>query len=245
MNTLGIDCSVWQDDNSTPQMMDFGKAKEAGAEFVFIKSSQGLYQDQDFQKNWENAGAAGLPRGMYHFLVWTGSVLAQAEYFAGLINAHPCELPPVLDYESRTNIPAKVTAATNCLAFCRRVEELTGKTPMIYTSPSFWFEYGSNSTDFTKYPLWIAHYNVTKPSVPAPWKNWTFWQYSSIGSGAKYGAESTYIDLDLYNGTLEELKVWAGITPPPPTIEERLADHEARIQALEAINHIYLPIVQK
>ena len=36
----GIDISVWQDDNSTSQKMDFHKAKTAGARFVFIKISE-------------------------------------------------------------------------------------------------------------------------------------------------------------------------------------------------------------
>ncbi len=60
---LGIDVSLWQDNNSTPQMVDFAKAKSAGASFVFIKASQGLYLDPDFVMNWQNAGTAGILRG--------------------------------------------------------------------------------------------------------------------------------------------------------------------------------------
>ena len=33
---LGLDCSVWQDNNSTPQMIDFNKAVSRGIKFVFI-----------------------------------------------------------------------------------------------------------------------------------------------------------------------------------------------------------------
>jgi GH25 family lysozyme M1 (1,4-beta-N-acetylmuramidase) len=47
----GIDVSVWQDDNSTSQKMDFNKAKTAGARFVFIKVSERGGVDQDFLDN--------------------------------------------------------------------------------------------------------------------------------------------------------------------------------------------------
>ena len=47
----GIDVSVWQDDNSTPQKMDFSKAKAAGARFVFIKACERGFIDPDFIYN--------------------------------------------------------------------------------------------------------------------------------------------------------------------------------------------------
>ena len=60
---LGIDCSKWKDDNSTPQQMDFFKAKAEGASFVFIKASQSTWLDSDFIYNWQAAKDAGLMRG--------------------------------------------------------------------------------------------------------------------------------------------------------------------------------------
>ena len=58
----GIDVSHWQDDNSTPQQVNFKKAKAAGAEFVFIKASERLYVDADYTWTWDAAAAAGLLR---------------------------------------------------------------------------------------------------------------------------------------------------------------------------------------
>jgi len=63
--TIGIDISAWQDDNSTPQQIDWSKAKSAGAQFAFIKASQGTFTDQDFAYNWQAAKAAGVLRGAY------------------------------------------------------------------------------------------------------------------------------------------------------------------------------------
>ena len=74
----GIDISVWQDDNSTPQHMDMEKAKAAGARFIFIKACERGFIDPDFIYNWQNAKDAGIPRGAYHFLRWDLSGLMQA-----------------------------------------------------------------------------------------------------------------------------------------------------------------------
>jgi len=77
----GIDVSHWQDDNSTPQQIDFNKAKKAGAEYVFIKASERMSIDGDLVYNWDNAKEAGLLRGAYHFLRWDVSGLQQARFF--------------------------------------------------------------------------------------------------------------------------------------------------------------------
>src|SRR3972149_1412778 len=97
----GIDISKWQDDNSTPQMMDFGKAYAAGARFVFIKASQATWLDQDFVLNWANAKRAGLLRGAYHYMDWTKPALDQARLFAGVLAGDGGGGAPVLGYEGR------------------------------------------------------------------------------------------------------------------------------------------------
>lgn len=95
----GIDVSKWQDDNTTPQQIDFNKAKRAGAYFVFIKASQDVYADPDFAYNWNAAKAAGLIRGAYHFFDYRKSPKAQADYLTSLLKNDWGELPPVLDFE--------------------------------------------------------------------------------------------------------------------------------------------------
>src|SRR4029077_11256633 len=49
--------------------------------------------------------------------------------------------------------------------------------------------------------LWVAHWGVTSPTVPAHnWggHGWTFWQYTSSGT---VPGISTKVDLDRFNGT--------------------------------------------
>jgi lysozyme len=267
ITTLGLDISLWQNDVSTPQMMDFAKSKAAGAKFVFIKASQKGYLDRDYVNNWINAEGI-LPRGAYHFYDWSASYDIQINLFCQIINNDPGELPPVMDYEMSTGAPIRATAAAICLRFLKDVQQRTGKTPMLYTSPGYWGSYGvTTNLEFAKFPLWVANYMVASPTIPKPWTSWKFWQYGVFPRGHEFGAESASIDLDYYNGTEQDMKIWAGIEAPPPTIEEqiaaltarvtqletngvqteyRLQDIVARLQALEAALHIvYMPQIGK
>jgi hypothetical protein len=75
--------------------------------------------------------------------------------------------------------------------------------------------------------------------LPAPYTNWNFWQYSADGNGqgAKYGAQSSAIDLDRFNGDEADLQKFMGVdvvVPPvtPPSSNE-LGVITKRIDALE------------
>src|SRR5207344_1971635 len=64
-----------------------------------------------------------------------------------------------------------------------RVTNKLGIKPMLYTSPNFWSINMGNSTWFADhgYRLWLAHWNVSSPTVPAnDWQGygWTFWQWT-------------------------------------------------------------------
>jgi hypothetical protein len=90
------------------------------------------------------------------------------------------------------------------------VENLTGRAPIIYVSPHFWKTYMGDSTAFHHYPLWIAHYAVSSPTVPGGWPTWTFWQGTSNG---RVQGISGNTDLDAFNGSLARLKVLANLVP--------------------------------
>ena len=81
--------------------------------------------------------------------------------------------------------PAK--AAAHVVGFVKAYFGLTGTYPFIYTNPSTWSLLGPqiNSADqavVAKCPLWIAHWGVATPTVPAPWTQWTFWQFANNGT---------------------------------------------------------------
>jgi lysozyme len=219
---VGTDISKWQDDNSTAQQVDFRKMKGAGAYFTFIKVSQATYLDQDYIYNWSNAKAY-LPRGGYHFLDWTKSAAEQARFFTGVLLNDPGELPAIVDFECRTNVPAQGATRQALKDFTVEFKKvLPNKKLAIYTSPSYWKEFGSPDLYWKQFELWIAHYGVSKPTIPLPWTNWVFWQYTASGNGIFYGAESKEIDLDYFNGSAEQFYSYLGITEPELTCTEKV-----------------------
>lgn len=207
----GPDVSVWQDDNSTPQQIDFGKMVAAGADFVGIKVSQGTWVDPDYVYNWANAREHDLPRWGYHYLDWDKPAQEQAKVFASALKQDPPELLPVLDYEKKSGAPEKARAIAFAKVFVEEAEQLLGTELGVYTSPGFWAGWGSTAGFWGKRKLLIANYEVETPSVPKPWENWTFWQHTSHGDGLHFGAESKNIDLNWYNGTRAEMAAEFGL----------------------------------
>jgi lysozyme len=96
--------------------------------------------------------------------------------------------------------PAHIAAAIR--VWVERVRTRLGVEPIIYTSPEFWRD-RVGGADFSTQKLWLAHYTAECPRVPAPWKAWTFWQYSKTGRVA--GIRGA-VDLDVFAGTIDELR---------------------------------------
>jgi lysozyme len=86
----------------------------------------------------------------------------------------------------------------------RTVEQAFGIKPVIYTRQNF-IEglLGDGVQELEDYPLWIAHYDVQQPSVPASWTSWNFWQYTETGSVQGVNGN---VDRDKFNGSLGDLQ---------------------------------------
>lgn len=225
---MGIDVSVWQDINSTPQMVNFSKAKLAGASFAFMKASQGLYVDPDFVMNWQNAGTAGILRGVYHFLDFknkpanktaTQWAIDQAVFYWGVIKNIKLDFPPVCDFEDSGGLPA-ATVTQAFKNFLESLFSLSGKRAIIYTRMSLWTAYGSADAYWLQYPLWPAQYFYqtvpANPTLVKPFTKWLFWQFTDKGDGPTYGCESKQVDLNFFNGTVADLYAYAGVSVPAP-----------------------------
>jgi lysozyme len=154
--------------------VDFQKIRAAGYRFVFCKASEGTtFTDGFFQGNVRAARAAGLKVGAYHFLNSADGAV-QARVFAQHVKAAGLkkgDLLPVVDVEK-----AGVNAS-HVAGFVNECHRVLGVRPLIYTFPSFmrW-----DSTFGCK--LWIANFNVRKPTIPAPWTGYAAWQHSSTAS---------------------------------------------------------------
>ncbi len=237
MTILGIDISKW-DGN-----WDAEKAKQAGATFVLIKASEATLTDPNFHVNWQKAKDAGLLRGAYHYLDYTKSGTEQANYFADLLQSDPGELPPVIDYELRRtdNDPsAAIGFLRECLdqlvSRSEVFENSSNKRPMIYTGPGFWMEYGDQTKRdyWIQFPLWNAHWTSSNtPKIPPPWTMWHFWQFTSKGPGEAFGSECLSMDMNRYNGTLNELMEFAGMNIPVVNLNEKYELLDSKVKKLE------------
>lgn len=214
MNRLGLDVSQWQ------LRMDWAKAKAAGVEFAFIKATDGVvHKDPQFEANWKGATAQGIDRGAYHFFRNSLNARSQAEFFVTTVarmNDTWGELHLVVDVEDKGTVAltaarimaavgaARPTVETAVKIFCDRVSEMTNHPVMIYTSPAYIQAYFKNPA-WSLYPLWLANYISTAPSVPSPWHpdRIRYWQFRVDVNGAFYGAEQpagaapVKIDLDV------------------------------------------------
>lgn len=216
----GIDVSYW---NSG---IDWPKVRATGQRFVFAKATEGdFYADPSFAANWSGAKAAGLLRGAYHFFRANIDGKKQAKKFIDYVNKtkDDGELPHVLDLETQDgqNNARIIARAKDWLD---EVEAAFGKKPIIYSGMYFLQDYfseaGGGPPKWAKdYPLWLAQYPNTyvdgqQPHLPRGWFKWTFWQYSEKGLLNGINAN---VDLNVFNGTLEELYKFAGaqITTQP------------------------------
>jgi lysozyme len=177
--------------------------------FVFIKASEGeTLVDRFFAQNWKGSKAAGVVRGPYHFFRPLDSVQEQVNNFVDAVGKlSPGDLPPVLDLEVPADWKTIPQAARVPLViqWCEAVEKALGVAPILYFSPSFITDVlgTANSAPLAKYKLWIANYGVSKPDVPLPWTDWTFWQKSETGTVSGVNGE---VDIDVYNGNINDMQ---------------------------------------
>lgn len=202
-SALGIDVSHYQG------AVDWNQVHQAGMSFAFAKATEGLsYVDPEFAANWSGMLAAGLIRGAYHFYDPEADASQQAAHFLAIVGEiGPNDLPPVLDVET-TNGVAGSTVWAGARTWLSTVAQATGRTPILYTSPSFW---NASSPDPTlvSYPLWLADYAAT-PTLPNGFAAWTFWQHSQTGSVA--GVTGS-VDLDVFNGPVAALLAFLSAAP--------------------------------
>ena len=235
----------------------------------FMRASNGSWADKLFGTHWKETQELGLLRGAYHFWRPDQKAQIQAQTFFDAVRGTGDlgELPPVLDVEM-------FGKAGDVLACLQEIERLFGKRPLIYTAQGIWNSLG-NISWAKNYPLWVANYLFESegairwdddplalaaqktPSVPTGWKNtgWTFWQFTARGHGPDFGqdwTQSKQIDLNVYRGTLTDLKAWAGITDDdqtPPKSEdpwdaEKLPSVGRKVRVLAlALNLRNAPIV--
>ncbi len=162
--------------------INWNAVANAGMEFAIVKASESTtYKNPFFAGDYAGAQAAGLVRGAYHFArpayPVASTAESQAAYFAKLVGDvnTTATLPPVLDLEVTGGLP-RADLVTWAQIFLYRLRTLTGRTPMLYTYPSFWTDILADPSAFSRFPLWMASYGA------APTSTSELWQYTDSAS---------------------------------------------------------------
>ncbi|HEY6038001.1 MAG TPA: GH25 family lysozyme, partial [Kofleriaceae bacterium] len=203
----GMDVSYYDDS------IDWNAAHAAGIDFAFIRVTDGTqYKDPKFAAFWQGAKAAGVLRGAYQFFRPAEDPIAQADLMLSLAPYEAGDLPPVLDVEVNGGLPQpQVAAAVH--AWVDHVTTAIGRVPIVYAGLYSWPDL-TGSADLTSSPLWIAQYTTAAcPNIPAPWTKWLFWQHSDTGKVD--GVVSSQLDLDVFDGTLDDLRQFAAAGAAP------------------------------
>lgn len=185
----GIDVSSWQGE------IDFSQVKASGIEVVYIKSSEGFRSvDLYFEQNYANAKNAGLKVGFYHYVTARSveDAVKQANFFVSTISGKNPDCKLAMDFESFGSL-GRAEINQIALTFMQTVKNVSGKDVIIYSD-----EYNANSTfesNLAIYPLWVAQYEVSEPTVREHWSNWAGWQYTDRG---EVPGISSYVDRDKF-----------------------------------------------
>lgn len=152
--------------------------------FAFIKASEGAtFQDPNFKKNWQAAGAAKLPHGAYHFFTLCRSGAEQAQNFLKQLDGQRGDLPPAVDLEFGGNCaarPAPDDLAREIAAFGAELSKTDDRLPLFYLTPEFYSAYFvTPGATFPNHRLWIR--SVFGEPAQSPCTEWTIWQFAENG----------------------------------------------------------------
>lgn len=211
MEFRGIDVSKWQGN------IDWNRVKASGVDFAILRAGYGSVSSQKdvtFEDNYQNAKAAGIPVGAYHYSYAKDIAGAkrEAQTFLEWIKGKQFEYPVVFDIEeSATYNLGKNTVSEIIKTFCSIVEA-AGYYVSVYTNKN-WLDHVVSDEVKSKYDTWLAQWTST-PSYIGPYG---MWQYTS--SGVVDGI-SGRVDMDIaYKNYPEiikrkQLNGWSGADVP-------------------------------
>ncbi len=214
---------------------DAGVAKH---DFVVLQACYGTSQDANGQDVHDQIQPVPV-RGAYLYFLSAQNWLAQVEYFLGIVEGRGYHFY-ALDFEKKGNTASAAFGAHAHLAL-QHLRDLSGKPLVLYTNPDTYQSWlvQLGHTWMKDWPLWVAQWpyygwnekleevparpDLWQPRLPAGASAWAFWQYSADGNrrgvqnGLPLGAFglSPSIDLNVFNGTVEELHRWVGLVLPP------------------------------
>jgi lysozyme len=205
-----------------------GGLSVAGAPSFWDENYAAGFIDPKYKTRASEAAQADMLWGAYHFLRG-GDGKKQADFFLKIaqdIEGNKRPLLFMLDVEITHTLRQPTLEQAQALVrqvsvfskqsvlkiaddFIQEILDQTGVWPIVYGSPNILKAIIGNQTDtiLKNCPLNIAHWKVGQPTVLAPWRDFTLWQYTSEGT---VPGVNGYVDREKFNG----LKNFWYIYPP-------------------------------
>lgn len=188
-------------------------------DFVIQRAGYGMVRDEKFDVLF--TGVQQIPiRGAYHYMSSSVPWQDQADRFLEHVLGRGFSFY-ACDFERYyNNLNEHFTKETR--SWMEYVNDQSGKPVLLYTNVDMYTNYLLPYGDWMKdWNLWLAWYPYTlsdidtmMPYLPVGRSQWSFWQYTDRGKGIEYGLKRPNAgDLDVYNGTVEDLYLWLGIEP--------------------------------
>ena len=208
----GIDISRWNwtytPTASPPRPVDF----------VIQRLGYGMVKD-DRTKELAPAVLQTAVRGAYWYVSSAASWIDQCDLFLQLMAGKYDFF--AWDVEKAYNGASVADGAVPGMEYLLKQ---SGKPGLFYTGPDMWGTWLKPfQQDLLAYDMWVAHYwwKPDPSKEPNYWtvrgadtmkRNWKFWQYDPNGQGGRgyeYGVHSKGLDLNVFNGSVEDLWKWA------------------------------------
>ena len=223
-----IDISNWQaglDINAVKSKIDG----------VICKCTEGTYFVDKYCDNWiTQAQALNMPFGFYHFAN-SNDAISEADYFIKHGKGYFNKGIPILDLESN-NVGNWTNYANK---WCKRVHDVTGVWPMVYTSAGFL----GNLSGFKyveKCGLWVAGYpypqtewiNASCPYNVDPWEFAAMWQFTS---SLKLNGYSGRLDGSIAYMNVKQWNKYAGKSADKETDKDTDKDADKQLKELYVV----------
>lgn len=192
---IGIDISEYQDQIDWSKL---GFVDKYPINFIFVRATVGNDRiDSKFKKYWSEADKKFI-RGAYHYYRPNENSTEQANLFIKTVRLEKGDFPPVLDIEKLPKNQSLDSLKVGLKRWLDKVEAHYGVKPIIYSGDKYFTDF--LESEFSEYIFWIAHYNFFEDQINLKWQIWQFTEKAKI-----IGIRGR-VDLNIYNGNVDDLK---------------------------------------
>lgn len=213
----GIDVSRYQG------AIDWAQVAQAGYSFAALRATVGdYYTDPRFTENWQGAQHNGILTTAYHVVKPGLAADAQMMRLLDALDDRRPDLPLALDVELKDGCPEQ--QVLDVTRACLEILNAEGYPCLVYTGAWFWNTLPVAGEWDEDADLWVAAYTaesyLLSKAWPRGWQpgHWRFWQHSNKGRVPGITGD---VDLNAFNGTMDDLLRYAGKNETPPEFQER------------------------